>query len=85
MVLCSSRVLFLECPDEVCRDRLVNRKMNMYSGSVVHILENPSRALDPNLATHPTDGESIVMDQVYFSYLLFYCVGSWQANISSFS
>ncbi|GLV31093.1 uncharacterized protein CBL_12166 [Carabus blaptoides fortunei] len=59
-----NRVLFLECTDEVCLERLTNRRMNVYSGSVVHILQNPTRALDLHLATHPKDTKNIVTAQL---------------------
>ncbi|KAF5270365.1 hypothetical protein FQR65_LT05553 [Abscondita terminalis] len=55
-----NRVIFIDCNLSVCKDRLLHRKVNVYTGSATDLLDHHDFFMNKILATHPKDGSSIV-------------------------
>lgn len=74
-----NRVIFLECDLNVCKDRLVNRRVNAHTGSVTNIVEESESYWYKHLNVHPKDKlsmikaeESISVDNSYRSLGIFF-------------
>ncbi|KAK5650447.1 hypothetical protein RI129_001476 [Pyrocoelia pectoralis] len=63
-----NRVIFIDCDLQVCKERIVNRKFNMHTGSVIHLLENRDLVMQKLLATHPKDNADVLEAE-----LKYYC------------
>lgn len=50
-----NRVIFLECDLNICKERLVNRKVNMHTGSLTNLIESPESVYYKHLKVHPKD------------------------------
>ncbi|KAB0801640.1 hypothetical protein PPYR_03826 [Photinus pyralis] len=50
-----NRVIFIDCDLRVCRERILNRKINVHTGSVTNLMDNRDLVIQKLLATHPKD------------------------------
>ncbi|RZB40560.1 adenylate kinase 8, partial [Asbolus verrucosus] len=50
-----NRIIFLECELAICKERLLNRKVNVRTGSITNIKENPEAEATKELKSHPKD------------------------------
>lgn len=54
-----NRVIFLECDISVCRERIRQRKINVYTGSKINVAGNSSADQEKTFRTHPKDETDI--------------------------
>ncbi|XP_044258974.1 adenylate kinase 8 [Tribolium madens] len=55
-----NRVIFLECDLSICKERLLNRKINVHTGSVTNIKQHPEAEVTKELKPHPKDNKEFI-------------------------
>lgn len=57
------RVIFLECDMNICRERVVLRRVNVHTGSTYNLLHTMS-PVRKTLGVHPKDKDAIIQAEV---------------------
>ncbi|XP_025834323.1 adenylate kinase 8 [Agrilus planipennis] len=73
-----NRVVFLECDLNVCRERLKNKRINVFTGSETDIKLNPELTIGKKLAVHPKDRIEVINAEITYycenyGYMRNYC------------
>lgn len=58
------RVIFLECDLNICKERIANRRINMYTGSTVDITKLTENDIIDELKIHPRDSAAMADAEV---------------------
>lgn len=66
-----NRVIFLECELTICKDRILNRKINVHTGSTTNIAEHPEAEKTKKLKPHPKDSKEFIDAEVNIFLNLF--------------
>lgn len=59
-----NRVIFLECELSTCKERILNRRINFFTGSMTNLVECSEAESLKTLKLHPKDSEDVVNAEV---------------------
>lgn len=58
------RIIFLECDLNVCKKRILDRRVNIHTGSQTNLAELSLQAVYPHMEHHPKDKEEYFTNEV---------------------
>ncbi|KRT78911.1 hypothetical protein AMK59_7453, partial [Oryctes borbonicus] len=60
------RVVFLECDLNICKERVLNRRYNVYTGSVVNITKLTEDDITDEFKSHPKDSNAVLEAEITY-------------------